>query len=91
MTYTYEISDINQEGFQTTSNGPLPMDDIFSRIGHETKFWKPSKGKTYAYWLDDQDKINSVESSSLDQQPDRDEPEISNPIMNWVLCDLKFF
>ena len=64
------------------------MDVIFSGIAHETKFWKPSKGKTYAYWLDDQDKINSVESSSLDQQPisliETNEPEISNPIMDWV-------
>ena len=33
---------------------------------HDKKFWKQSKGTTYKYWLDDQDKINSeVESSEL--------------------------
>ena len=54
--------------------------------------WNLFKGKTYSFWLDDQDKINSEESSSFDQQPiSEDEAEISNPIMDWVLWDFKDF
>ena len=67
VTYTYDISYADEESFQefiadcSNMEWNTCMEFVKS---HDTKFWKQSKGTTYKYWLDDQDKINSVVESS---------------------------